>query len=738
MLFPLSLRCYTREVGSSPRILSRVSENTAHHAEDAELRAHVEQALSAAYELDQEIGRGGMGIVYRARDRRLKRHVAIKLLPPELSFRRDVRSRFLREAETAAQLSHPNIVPIYSVDEVGNLVFFVMACIDGDNLATLVQKRGPLPIENVRRWLLEVSDALAYAHSRGVVHRDIKPDNILLDGIDGRALVTDFGIARAASSDSGDTARLTATGMAIGTPAYMSPEQASGDRDLDARSDLYSLGIVAYQMLCGEPPFVGGTTPALLVKHLAEAPVPITQRRPDVPPDLAAIVMRLLEKNPDHRFQQASDLSQALKTGIVPPAPAGATSANMPLGNMPLGTSPVTFNGAPIGGMPMPNNGNSAYQPPAYQPPAYSPRTLTTAPAGFGMGGAGGSVAPAPSYSPQYGASHDDSYLPTAEDLARWEAPKVVKFRKQLVPYLFVNAAFVFLSIFGDSSFGGVTTIWSVFMAWQYAKLWSDGYDWKDVLRQPKHRLFGEVIEDLTNSVIATFSSRKREELRAQGKLRNRLTGALKLGGPNASVTIGTNRGPSAPMAPTRDEELGAYLPLVRGARADREEIGRLLGTLPADERKRIPDVANTAVDLVNKLETIAKDLVRMETTLSPELLARADQEIAALEAEANPLDTSRSEARVRRLAQLRRERRALVDGQAKVQARRGQLESCRLALENVRLDLVRLRTGNSSVQSVTLVAEQAMQMARDVDIAVQAVNEVRDLTSPRSASSPA
>ena len=270
-----------------------------------------------------------------------------------------------------------------------------------------------------------------------------------------------------------------------------------------------------------------------------------------------------------------------------------------------------------------------------------------------------------------------------------------------------------------------------MFIAWQYAKLWSDGYDRKDVLRQPKHRLFGEVIEDLTNSVMATFSTRKREELRAQGKLRNRLTGALSLGGPNATVTASAER---RAAAPARDEELGMYLPLVQGARADREEISRLLGTLPADERKRMPDVANTAVDLVSKLETMAKDLVRAEATLSPELLARAEQEIAALEAEANPLDTTRSEARVRRLAQLRRERRALVDGQARVQARRGQLESCRVALENVRLDLVRLRTGNSSVQSVTLVAEQAMKMARDVDIAVQAVNEVRDLTAPRSA----
>ncbi|MCZ8204429.1 serine/threonine-protein kinase [Gemmatimonas sp.] len=713
-----------------------MSENTAHHAEDAELRAHVEQALSAAYELDQEIGRGGMGIVYRARDRRLKRHVAIKLLPPELSFRRDVRSRFLREAETAAQLSHPNIVPIYSVDEVGNLVFFVMACIDGDNLATLVQKRGPLPVDSVRRWLGEVADALAYAHSRGVVHRDIKPDNILLDGIDGRALVTDFGIARAAT-DSGETSRLTATGMAIGTPAYMSPEQASGDRDLDARSDLYSLGIVAYQMLCGEPPFVGGTTPALLVKHLAEAPVPIQQRRADAPPDLAAIVMRLLEKNPDHRFQQATELSQALRTGVVPPAPAGATSASVP-----LSTAPVSFNGAPIGGMPMggmpmPGNGNSGYQAapypaPGYQAPAYSPRTLTTAPAGFGTAAPAPGGATVPSYG--YGPRNDDAYIPTTEDRARWEAPRVVKFRRQLVPYLFVNFAFLVIAIFGDSSFGSVTTIWTIFLVWQYTKLWTDGYDWKDVLRQPKHRLFGEVLEDITNSVWATFSSRKREELRAQGKLTNRLAGALTLGGANAPVPLAAG-GRVAPALPVRDQELGAYLPLVRAARADREEIGRLLATLPAEDLQRIPDVANTAIDLVQKLEAITKDLVRLEATLAPELLTRTEQEIDTLEQEANPLDTTRSEARVRRLAQLRRERRALVDGQAKLQARRGQVDSCRLALENVRLDLVRLRTGNSSVQSVTLVAEQAMQMAREVDIAVQAVNEVRDLASPRTAS---
>src|SRR5688500_4408875 len=266
-----------------------------------------------------------MGIVYKAKDRRLKRHVAIKLLPPELAYRSEIRSRFLREAETAAQLSHPHIVPIYSVDEVDGLVYFVMSCIEGDNLGKRIHDRGPLPIEDVRRILAEVADALAYAHARGVVHRDIKPDNILLDRDEDRALVTDFGIARAIIE--GSDARLTATGMAIGTPAYMSPEQSAGDREIDGRSDLYSLGVVAYQMLAGELPFQATSTPAMLVKHLSERPVPIDQRRPDCPPDLATIVMRLLEKEPSNRFASASELEGTLRGEIpLPPLPSAVSA----------------------------------------------------------------------------------------------------------------------------------------------------------------------------------------------------------------------------------------------------------------------------------------------------------------------------------------------------------------------------------------------------------------------------
>ena len=188
-----------------------------------------------------------MGIVYCASDRRLKREVAIKVLPPELSFRADIRQRFLREAETAAQLNHPNIVPIYTVEERDNLVYFVMAFIEGDNLGQRLQQHGPMPTGRSATHSAEVADALAYAHKRNVVHRDIKPDNIIIDDETGRAMVTDFGIARALT-DSGDS-RLTATGMAIGTPAYMSPEQSAGDATIDGRSDLYSLGVVGYQML---------------------------------------------------------------------------------------------------------------------------------------------------------------------------------------------------------------------------------------------------------------------------------------------------------------------------------------------------------------------------------------------------------------------------------------------------------------------------------------------------------
>src|SRR5690349_13364140 len=290
-----------------------------------ELQSRLCAAVGARYEISDEIGRGGMGVVFRARDVRLRRSVAIKMLPPELAFREEVRTRFLREAQTAAQLSHPNIVPIYSVDEVDGLVFFVMALVEGESLGVHLKREPRVPLDFARRVLRDVADALSYAHVRSIVHRDIKPDNILMDRVTGRTLVSDFGIARAAEGDS----RLTVTGIAVGTPAYMSPEQAVGERDIDGRSDIYSLGVVGYQMLAGELPHTAANTPAMLMKHINESPRPIRSLRPDVAPGLERAVERAMAKRPDDRWKDAAEFRAAL-TDDSPRAPLTAAPGSRP------------------------------------------------------------------------------------------------------------------------------------------------------------------------------------------------------------------------------------------------------------------------------------------------------------------------------------------------------------------------------------------------------------------------
>jgi len=271
-------------------------------------------ALGEQYHVESEIGRGGMSVVYRARDNRLNRPVAIKVLPPELAYDSAIRLRFTREAQTSAQLSHPHIVPIYDVGERAGVAYFVMAHVTGGNLATLLGRAPRPPIEEVRRIVREIADALEYAHERGVVHRDIKPDNILLDADGGRAMVTDFGIARAIEAGS----RLTVTGIAVGTPAYMSPEQAMGEREVDGRSDIYSLGIVAYQMLTGRLPFTGSNPMALLLKHVNERPKPIAELRPDAPKAMRDAIERCLMKDREDRWETAGALRDALSTTDLP------------------------------------------------------------------------------------------------------------------------------------------------------------------------------------------------------------------------------------------------------------------------------------------------------------------------------------------------------------------------------------------------------------------------------------
>src|SRR6478672_8830333 len=279
------------------------------------LAVRLAEALGDAFTIEGEIGRGGMGVVYRARDERLQRRVAIKVLPPELAFQKDIRERFTREAQTAARLSHPHIVPIHTVGEGQGLVYFVMGYVDGESVAARIRRRGKLPVEEARRIMSEAADALSAAHALSIIHRDIKPDNILLEGSRGRVMVTDFGIAKALSSTSGAT--LTGAGVAIGTPAFMSPEQAAGEREIDGRSDVYSLGVVSYQMLTGELPFTAPTVAGILMKQITEPAPDLRSRRPDVPEDLALAVSRCLEKDPENRWPSADALRRSLENRVV-------------------------------------------------------------------------------------------------------------------------------------------------------------------------------------------------------------------------------------------------------------------------------------------------------------------------------------------------------------------------------------------------------------------------------------
>ncbi len=267
----------------------------------------LQRALVGRFSLERELGRGGMAIVYLARDVALDRPVALKLLPPRLATDPDYRERFLREARTAAGLSHPNIVPIHLVEERDGLVYFVMALVEGESLGQRVRRAGPLKPADVARLVQEVAWALAYAHGRGVIHRDIKPDNILIDKGSGRALVGDFGIARVTGAKT-----MSRQGKVLGTLAYMSPEQASAESVIDGRADLYSLGVTAFFALTGRLPFESRDPAALIAMHLAEPAPPVRSVSGLVPARLAEAVDRCLAKDPATRYPTGEALAEAI------------------------------------------------------------------------------------------------------------------------------------------------------------------------------------------------------------------------------------------------------------------------------------------------------------------------------------------------------------------------------------------------------------------------------------------
>ena len=592
---------------------------------DKALADRVSEALGNSYTIEGEIGRGGMGVVYNARDERLKRQVAIKVLPPELAFREEIRLRFLREAETAARLSHPHIVPIHAVGEGPNgLVYFVMAYVDGEPLGTKLKRRGRLPPEEARRIMSETSDALAAAHALGIIHRDVKPDNILLEGSRGRVMVTDFGIAKALSSTTGG-ATLTATGVAIGTPHYMSPEQAAGDREIDGRSDLYSLGVVTYQMLVGELPFQAPTVPGILMKQITERAPLVTDKRPDCPEDLAAAVMRCLEKDPDDRWPTADALRRALES----------RTATLP--------QPRSRPAAPGRGAVVP--ARRAAAPVARKPPADVRRAR-----------------------------------PAAPEPVSGEPAIVRETRGAFVRWASVSGSLLVL----DVATGNHIPSWSLFVAGimaatslipKYVKLWQAGYSWRDVLARP-------VAPD---AIVA--GDRKAE------------------------------------LPPATTDEFGAQSAVVQQARTDRKAILKVVDKLPPSERKLLPDVVETVDGLLKRAEELARMLHSMTGGVDDGAVGRIDAKIAATQG--NPEGPERD----RQLSLLQRQRQSLVQLLARRRQVEEQLESCGLAMQNLRYDLLRLRSAgvDAALGDLTDATQQARALSRDVDVAIAAAGEIRE-----------
>jgi len=623
---------------------------------DKPLAARLAEALGNAYTIEGEIGRGGMGVVYRARDERLQRRVAIKVLPPELAFQKDIRERFTREAQTAARLSHPHIVPIHTVGEGKGLVYFVMGYVDGESVAARIRRRGKLPVDEVRRIMMETADALSAAHALSIIHRDIKPDNILLEGSRGRVMVTDFGIAKALSSTSGAT--LTGAGVAIGTPAFMSPEQAAGEREIDGRSDVYSLGVVSFQMLTGELPFNAPTVAGILMKQITEVAPDIRSRRPDAPEDLALTVSRCLEKDPENRWPSADALRRSLDSRTIG-------------GYRPTGTS---FKGqrpdAPA--QPRPLAGGRTRPAGADVRPGLGPRPVPIPRGEVGVR--------------QRGYRERRPAEPPVPDTGE---PRIV----QKVRGQFASWAAVSLGCLGINLATGIGDPWFLFPMFgmgigvfrNYAQLWQAGYSWRDVLtRPPAH-----------DAVERT----------------------LVKGTPNLARQL----------PPPRADEYGAHVSAIAQVQGDRQAILKLLDRLPAAERKLLPEVQQTVNGLYERATDLARTLHAMDSNLDTEGLAQIDERIAALAKE--PDDPEQA----RRLNLLERQRQTIVD----LNGRRGQvashLESCVLAMQNVRFDLLRLRSaGVAAVLSdLTQATQQAKALSRDVDNAIAAAGEIREALRP-------
>jgi serine/threonine protein kinase len=626
-------------------------------------------AVGDLYDVKEELGRGGMALVYRAIDRRLKRAVALKVLPPELAFREEVRRRFMREAETSARLSYQNIVPIYSVDEKNGIVYLVMALVDGETLAARMARAPRMSVDEIRRVLREVAGALAYAHAHGVVHRDIKPENILLDRESGRAMVTDFGIARAAEGD----ARLTVTGVAIGTPAYMSPEQALGEREADGRSDIYSLGVVGYQMLAGELPFKAANTPSMMMKHLTERLRPIRELRPDVPSDIAAVIEHALAKRPEDRFSNASEMASALAT--------------------PSWRAPATLASAPQTPQPAPSLPQPAPRP---QIEVRDPRAAWMHQA-FPIGPDGLPAYPLSrrewkewrrNYRDQIRAGSIVGPMP-----GRTIGERIMRFRRSIVSTGSVIAMLAGINLLTSPRFP-----WFLFPAIpmfigllkQWGSLWAEGVTLGQILARPK------------SPELASLGAGAQ---------------ARALPAPDADDE-------AAKLVP-REVLAGTYGTNVRRAVSDRAALLATVNTLSKADRDLIPDVVPTVTALVDRVASLAQTLHHLEADCSPSLITELQTRIGAVERE--PAEAADRE---RRLSLLRRQLLSMQELNSRRTRLTGQLDSAGIALQNLKYDLLKLRSSGvqSAIGDVNSATVEARALSREIGHVLEAADELRKI----------
>ncbi|MHB1311463.1 MAG: protein kinase domain-containing protein [Gemmatimonadaceae bacterium] len=657
-----------------------------------ELRERVNAAVGSLYQVEAEIGRGGMAVVYRALDTRLRRKVALKVLPPELAFRDEVRRRFLREAQMAAQLSHPNIVPIYSVDETSNIVYFAMGLVEGDPLSKLLYLEPRPPIAMVRRVLREVADALHFAHGHGVVHRDIKPDNILIEQATGKALVTDFGIARAAEGDS----RLTVTGIAVGTPAYMSPEQAMGEREVDGRADIYALGIVAYQMLAGELPFQAANTPSMLMKHLSERPRPLLELRPDLPANLASAVERALAKGPADRWPDAAAFRDALAEN------APVTLITTPAASRPPEPHPPT-----AGAVQPPSRG--ADDESRQMRRMRSPLEPLLALGVFrGSGSNADDDADLKLWREQRRAYRKQLKLAARGQLAdtvhQLVAPsplsddqRVRMVRRKAVNYMATTALLFGVNLMTRGApwflipafFMGVGLLRSV------ASLWADHI--------PLSKL---------------FTRQSREEREAER------AALAPYGAPGVGVRALPAPGADPMLAGVpRDVLEGRHAHAIRDAVDARRVILDVLARLPEADKQLLPDIAPSVKGLVERIISLAGALTQLDADASPEALARLDQRLV----EANAL-AAEAPDRERRVTLLERQRQTLRDLSARRETVAAQLDNASLVLGTMKLDLLKLRSSGfqSQMADANFQTQDARAVVSEIERALEVAEEVQ------------